>query len=195
MNNFKKGFAVLGVASAMLVAGPALAQDRGFFIGGSIGQSDIDDEITTGLITDGSVDGKDSAFKIFGGYMFNRNFGVEGAYVNLGEVSYSGNFGGAPVTGGKVELDGFNIAALGAFPINEQFSVFGKVGLFMWNADASDTTGGAAFSASDDGTDISFGVGVAYNFTRNLGVRAEWEMFKTDNADATLLSVGLAWRF
>ena len=56
-------------------------------------------------------------------------------------------------------------------------------------------TGGAPFSAKEDGTDVSFGIGVNYHFTRNLGVRAEWEMFTTDEADATLLSVGVVWRF
>jgi OOP family OmpA-OmpF porin len=192
MSDIKKALAALGAASAMLFAGQASAQ---FFIGGSIGSSDMDDEITAGLITSGTVDAKDTGYKIFGGYMFNRNFGIEGAYVNLGEVSYSGSFGALPVTGGKVEVDGFNIAALGAYPINEQFSVFGKIGLFLWDASASDTTGGAPFSASTDGTDVSFGIGASYQFTRNLGARAEWELFKTDNADATLLSVGVVWKF
>lgn len=178
--------------SGLLAASPAGAQP---FIGGSIGQSDIDDEIAGGLITSGTVDGKDTGYKIYGGYMFNRNFGIEGAYVNLGKLSYSGDFFGSPVTGGKVEVDGLNVAALGALPINEQFSVFGKIGLFLWNAKASDTTGGVPFSAKQDGTDLSFGVGLGYDFNRNLGVRAEWEMFKTDEADASLLSVGLVWKF
>jgi OmpA-OmpF porin, OOP family len=187
----------LAAASLLAIAGALAASQASAqpYLGGSIGQSDVDDEITTGLITSGSVDGKDTAFKIFGGYMFNRNFGVEGAYVDLGEVSYSGSFGGAPVTGGKVEINGFNVSAVGAFPVNEQFSVFGKMGLFIWDADASDTTGGVPFSASADGTDLSFGVGVNYSFTRNLGVRAEWEMFKTDDGDATLLSAGVVWKF
>jgi OOP family OmpA-OmpF porin len=187
----------LAAASLLAIAGALAASQASAqpYLGGSIGQSDVDDEITTGLITSGSVDGKDTAFKIFGGYMFNRNFGVEGAYVDLGEVSYSGSFGGAPVTGGKVEINGFNVSAVGAFPVNEQFSVFGKIGLFIWDADASDTTGGVPFSASADGTDLSFGVGVNYSFTRNLGVRAEWEMFKTDDGDATLLSAGVVWKF
>ena len=182
---------VLALA-ASLAATQASAQA---FVGGSFGQSDIDEEITTALIDSGTVDAKDTGWKIFGGYMFNRHFGVEAAYLNLGEVSYSGTFGGLPVTGGKVELTGFNIAALGSYPLSEQFSVFGKLGLFIWDAEASDTTGGAPFSATADGTDLSFGVGVNYNFTRNLGLRAEWEMFKTDEADATLLSIGAVWRF
>ena len=182
------------VIGSMVAATQALAEA---FIGGSIGQGDIGDEITTGLI-DGNqtIDGKDTAWKIFGGYMFNRHFGLEAAYVNLGELSYSGTFQGAAVTGGKVELSGINIAALGAYPVTEQFSVFGKIGLFLWDAEASDTTAGlGAFSAKEDGTDVSFGVGVGYNFTRNLGVRAEWEMFKADEADASLISIGLVWRF
>jgi OmpA-OmpF porin, OOP family len=181
--------------SGLLAATQASAQA---FVGGSFGKSDIDSEITDGLITSGSVDGKDTGFKVFGGYMFNRHFGVEGAYVDLGEVSYSGDFFGAPVTGGKVEVSGVNIAALGSYPITEQFSVFGKIGLFIWDVEASDTTGGVPFSAKEDGRDISFGVGLGYNFTRNLGVRLEWERFKVEavsKADADLISVGVVWRF
>lgn len=179
--------------SGMLAATPASAQA---YLGASIGQSDIDEEITTGLIdANQSVDGKDTAWKLYGGYMFHPNFGVEAAYVNLGEVSYSGTFTGLPVTGGKVEVTGFNIAGIGSLPINEQLSVFGKLGLFIWEVEASDTTGGAPFSATADGTDISFGIGVGYNFTRNLGVRAEGELFKTDDTDASLISLGILYRF
>jgi opacity protein-like surface antigen len=64
----------------------------------------------------------------------------------------------------------------------------------MWEAEASDTTGGAPFSEKADGTDLSFGLGVSYSFTRNLSVRAEWERFDVD-ADVDLLSVGLVYRF
>jgi OOP family OmpA-OmpF porin len=185
------------VASALALSGllAAMQASAQAFVGGSLGQSDIDSDITAALITSGSVDGKDTAFKVFGGYMFNRHFGVEGAYVNLGEVSYSGSFFGDPVTGGKVEVTGFNVAAMGSYPISEQFSVFGKIGLFIWEAEASDITGGEPFSDKADGTDISFGLGVGYNFTRNLGVRAEWERFEASDADADLLSIGIVWRF
>ncbi len=189
------------LVAAALALSATQASAQGGFLGGSIGQSDIDDEITTGLINGNqSVDGKDTAWKIFGGYMFNRHFGLEAAYVDLGELSYSGTFtdafGTAPVTGGKVEVFGFNISAIGALPVTERFSVFGKLGLFFWEAEASDITGGQPFFAQDDGADLSFGVGLGFNFTRNLGVRAEWELFDNiSDADASLISVGLFWRF
>jgi OmpA-OmpF porin, OOP family len=189
---FKKTLIASALAVIEFLPGQALAQG---FVGGSLGQSDIADDITRRLITSGLVDGKDTAFKLFSGYMFNRHLGVESAYVNLGEVSYSGEFSGDLVTGGKVEVTGFNIAALGSYPVTEQFSVFGKIGLFIWEWTASDTTAGLPFSTKDDGTDISFGLGVGYNFTRNLGVRAEWERFKLDDVDADLLSIGIVWGF
>jgi OOP family OmpA-OmpF porin len=127
--------------------------------------------------------------------MFHRNFGVEVAYVDLGEATYSGDFFGSPVTGGSIEINGFNVSAVGSFPVSEQFSLFGKIGLFIWEAEANDITGGVPFSAKDDGTDISFGVGASFNFTRNVGIRAEWERFEAAEADADLISIGVFWRF
>jgi OmpA-OmpF porin, OOP family len=120
--------------ASLLVATQASAQT---FIGASIGQSKIEEELASGLITSGSIDGSDTAFELFGGYMFNRHLGIEGAYVDLGEVTYSGDFFGDPVVGGKVEVMGFSVAALGSYPLSEQFSLFGKIGLFLWEAEAS----------------------------------------------------------
>jgi len=185
------------VVACALFSSAAQAWARSF-LGASIGQSEIGEEATRelDLITSGAVDAKGTAWKIFGGYMFNRHFGFESAYVRLGDVSYSGVFSSLAVTGGKLEVRGFNVAAVGNFPVNEQLSVFGKIGLFFWEAEANDTTASiGAFSAADEGSDVSFGVGVGYEFTRNLGVRAEWELFKVAEADATLVSIGFLWRF
>lgn len=193
----KSSFVMFLIASALAMGGllattQASAQA---FIGGSIGQSTYDSGIADGLITSGTVDKKDTGFKLFGGYMFNQNFGVEGAYVDLGKASYSGDFFGSPVTGGKVGVTGFNLAALVSFPVNREFSVFGRVGMFMWDAKASDTTGGMPFSAKIDGSDMSFGVGMGYDFTSNMGVRAEWDRYKFDESSANLLSIGLVFKF
>jgi OOP family OmpA-OmpF porin len=176
----------------LLAATQASAQS---FLGAGIGQGNIDRDITAGLITSGSVDGKATAFKLFSGYRFTPHFGIEGAYVDLGKATYSGQFLGDPVTGGKVEVTGFNMAALASYPATPEISVFGKLGLFIWEWRASDTTAGAPFSTADRGTDVSFGAGVGYSLSRNLGVRAEWERFKLDDVDADLLSIGLVWRF
>ncbi|MDH5210327.1 MAG: hypothetical protein OEW96_01440, partial [Betaproteobacteria bacterium] len=67
-------------------------------------------------------------------------------------------------------------------------------GVFAWEAKARDVTGGVPFSGKDDGADLSFGFGGAYNVTTNFSVRAEWELFEAVDS-ISLLSVGVAYRF
>jgi OOP family OmpA-OmpF porin len=171
------------------------ASAQGFYLGASAGSSDADDaNAIPGLITSGSVDGKDSGLKLFGGYEFTKNFALELALVDLGTLSYSGSFGPFPVTGGKLDTTGFNFSAVGNLPLNPSFSLFAKAGLFFWDAEAQDITGGVPFSGSDNDVDFSLGFGGAYHFNRNFSVRAEWEMFKALD-DISLLSVGVAYKF
>jgi len=66
--------------------------------------------------------------------------------------------------------------------------------MFAWDAKARDVTGGLPFSGSDDGADLSFGFGGAYNLTKNFSLRAEWEQFEAVDK-ISLLSVGVAYRF
>lgn len=203
-----KTLAVVVLALCGLIAvGQASAQ--GFYIGGSVGRSNIDDDIAgPGLITSGTVDGNDTGFKLYGGYQFNQHFGVELAYVDLGTANYSGTFGGSPVTGGKVDIWGLGLFAVGIWPVSPGFSLFGKLGLFSWEAKWSDVTGGTPFSSTDNGSDLAGGLGMSYSFTRNLSARVEWERFKagggedffgfpnaTGSATIDLLSVGIVYKF
>ncbi len=91
--------AALGVASSS-----AFAQG---YVGGSIGQSDADLD-RAGTI---SCDNKDTGFKVFGGYMFHPNFGIELAYADLGKAT-------AVVPFGTTRLNGtFETTAFGAYGI------------------------------------------------------------------------------
>lgn len=185
--------AVVLVSSGLLAATQASAQ--GFYLGGSVGQSNADDgNAIPDLITSGTVDGKDTGYKIFGGYQFNQNFGLELAWIDLGKASYSGTFFGLPVTGGTVKTSGINISAVGTLPLGSGFALFGKAGLLAWESKQDDVTAGVAFSNKEDGTDLSFGIGASYDFTKNFGIRAEWERFKAVG-DIDLLSVGLVYKF
>lgn len=172
---------------------PTAQAQQNAYIGVGFGQSDVDDSAADGLITSGTVDGEDSGLKIFGGLELNKNLSLEISYIDLGETTYSGSFFGTPVTNGKIEITGLNFGIVGMLPVNPSLSVLGRVGFFVWDADASDITGGIPFSASDDGTDLSFGFGVNYNFTKQIGARAEWERFDVAEVDADLLSLTLGY--
>lgn len=55
-------------------AGPTFAQDGAFYVGASIGKAEAKD-VCTGVSGPGvTCDDKDTTWKIFGGYQFNRNF-------------------------------------------------------------------------------------------------------------------------
>lgn len=190
---------VLLGSSGLITASQASAQVQqsvaGFYVGGSLGQSSFDKEIVRELITLGTVDTSDTGFKVFGGYQFNRNVGLEVAYVDLGKASYSGFAGPDPVIGGKVEVTGVNLSAIGAWPVAPNLDVFGKIGFLSWEDKASDVTGGVPFSDKIEGTDLSFGFGAAWHLTRNVRLRVEWERFRVDDTDADLFSVGAVYKF
>lgn len=188
--------AVAGLVASQAACAQVAAREGGY-AGVSLGVADIDRSVASPALIDlgtGTVDGRDTGFKLFGGYMFNSVFGAELAWMNLRGVRYSGTFQGSAVTGGEIDFNGFNLSAVGAVPMGP-LVIFGKVGFLLWDAEWSDMTGGAPLSGSFDGTDVSFGVGVSLNFTRNLGLRAEWERSKLINADADFVSAGLVYRF
>jgi OmpA-OmpF porin, OOP family len=188
----RAGLAVLGFAGAMVFTGAAVAQDTGFYAGLSLGQSKADDACTGVSGLGISCDDKDTAWKILGGYQFNRNFAVEFGYTDLGEVSASGPGGSA-----SIETTAFEVVAVGMMPIADKFSIYGKLGMYRGETDAS----GPGGSISESTTDLTFGVGVRYDFTRNLGVRAEWQKYSDvgggdiGEADIDVISVGVIWRF
>ncbi len=191
-NRAKAALAVLGTASALAVSAPTFAQDMGFYAGVSFGQSsaDVDCEGFT-------CDDKDTAWRVLGGYQFNRNLAVEVGYSNLGEVSVNaGGLGAA-----TIEATAIEVVAVGIMPLANQFSVYAKLGMYRGEADQSGS-GIFVASASESNTDLTFGVGVKYDITRNLGVRAEWQRYGDlggegvgGESDIDVISIGAIWRF
>lgn len=197
MKKAKAGLVILGVASAAAFAGPALAQaqDTGFYAGVTIGQSEAGDTCTGISGTGVSCDDKDTAWRILGGYQFNRHFALEFGYTDLGEVSASGPGGSV-----KIETTAFELVGVGSMPLMDKFSIYGKIGLYRAEAEASVNLPGFA-SEKEDNTDLTFGIGVRYDFTRNLGVRAEWQKYQDVGGgnigkdDVDVISIGVIWRF
>jgi len=193
----KRLIAVAAFTAALLGSHAAVAQGKlgNLYVGGAIGQSDVDTSVADGVIDSGTVDGKDTAFKAFAGIQLHPNFAVELSYVDLGAVKYSGTFGGAPVTGGAIDLKGVGLAAVGSWPFSEYLSVHARAGFWSWEAEARDTTAGVPFGVTSDGTDLFYGIGATLNVTRNIGVRVEWEQYKLESDQAGLISLGVLYRF
>lgn len=178
--------------AALLVLGfgstPALSQqDIGWYAGASIGQSMFDTPAVPAGFAVSTTDDEDTGFKIYGGYQFTRNWAVEVGYVDLGEFAITG-----PTFTAKAEVTGLSVAAVGTMPLNGNFSLFGKAGLFV--SDIKTTSTGALALIADDGTDPLLGIGGRYNLNRNLAVQVEWEHIASDEA-INVISVGLRYKF
>lgn len=186
--------AVISAAMIVPVVSHAQSQDRGFYAGASIGQSDVQDGCD-GLsgVAGISCDDSDSAWKIFGGYRLNPNLAVELGYTDLGEISASG-FG----VNVSAESSAWELVGVGSFPINNQFSIYGKLGMYRAETDGRSNVGVAA---DESNTGLTFGFGVAYNFTRAVAVRAEWQKYSdvgggnVGESDVDVMSVGLVVNF
>lgn len=115
----------------------------------------------------------DIGFKIFGGYQFHRNIAAELAYGMLFDKN-------------DVEVTSLELTAVGLFPITNQFSLVGKLGFANVEADTS--------LGSEDSTEITWALGVQFDMSRNLGVRAMWQRYETDDS-VDFLNIGVLWRF
>ena len=197
-----------------LAAFSATAQEAGYYYGGlSIGQSHarIDDErITAGLLGAGlrttsmSLDESDTAFKVFGGYQFNRYFAVEGGYFDLGKFGFTSTTLPAGTLQGQIKLRGFNVDLVGTLPVSERFSVIGRVG--VQHARASDSFSGTGAvqvlgpNPSKRDTNYKVGLGLQYEVNPSFLVRAEAERYRIDDAvgnrgDINMYSVSLVFPF
>lgn len=199
-------------ALATLVASPALAQsypgvpDEGFYLGTALGQAKLKNDGFDELSREGfNTDDKDTAFKLFAGYQFNPNFAVEAGYVDFGDFEANARtvVGGIPVTGSsKLSFDGFTAALVGKLPIQDGFSVYGKLGMIAWDADVTENVQALGLSQSDsygeDGTDPFYGIGAEY-VVNQVMMRLEFERYDISDSgedfEIDLISASIGYRF
>lgn len=156
---------VLGAAAVAMSVG-AQAQTSGaplvpnIYAGIELGQADVGNE-------------EDVGFKIFGGYQFTRNLAAEIGYGMLFDKN-------------DVEITALELVAVGIFPLANQFSLIGKLGLANVEADTR--------FGSEDKTELTYGFGVQFDMSRNLGLRALWQRYDTDE-EVDWITIGALWRF
>ena len=192
----KAAIFVAGVLAAA-AAVPAAAQGA-FYVGGGFGQAKAKDWCAqAGGI---SCDDRDTAWKAFGGYQLNRNFAAELGYTNLGEFKASA--GGLT---DNAKVNAWELSALAAWPFMNQFAVYGRLGAYRANV-KEETNFVGSFEHTN--TDLTYGLGGQYDFTRNLGLRVEWQRYAKvgggdvafgpnpgDKSDIDVLGLSALWRF
>ena len=201
------------VSLAVVASSTAIADDSGLYGGANIGRSNatIDNaRITSGLANSGlnttsiANRDRDTAYKIYGGYQFNKYIGLEAGYFDLGKFGFTANTLPLGTLNGNIGLRGFNLDAVGTLPLSERFSALGRIGIN--NAQARDSfTGTGAVNVANPNpskwdTNYKLGVGVQYAFNDALAMRAEMERYRINDAignkgHVDVFSVGLVYKF
>ena len=177
MKSMKALLTAAGLAAALVMAGPAAAQ---FYIGATIGQA----EFKEGCLGTGECDDADTAWRILGGYQFNKFFAAELGYYDFGETS-SGTT--------KLEAEAFELVAVGSFHLTDRFSIYGKLGAYQGTLEGA--------GSDEDSTDLTYGIGARWDFTKRFGVRGEWQRYESlgggalVETDVDVLSIGLIFSF
>ena len=164
---------ILAILLSAFIAAPAFAADARYYAG-----------LKVGSVTN-SVPGtseSSTSFGVFGGYTINPNFAVELGYTDLGSV-----------VSGTITFSSLELSAVGTYPINDQWSLYGKLGM----ASTTETGLGSSVSRSD----VTYGIGGNYklNPTTDLRFGLDRYGFGDDvtfvKGDSSSISVGAVFKF
>lgn len=185
------------VALVLAASSAAIAADTGWYVGASAGRSGLheicDKAGTTGLVQ--SCEDGSSSWKVYGGYTFDNNFGLEWAFVNLGEAKIVSTGSAGTATS---EAWAAPMAVVYNLPITDRLGLFGKAGVYIFKSEVR-TTGnlaGVIPAVDDDGIEAIVGGGVSFKVWRNLSLRAEWEHYNDAGpGDVDTFLGGAVWHF
>jgi len=207
------------VACLMMMNFLAEADGHAWYIGGAaFGKVTVDRNVSDfddGSITSGRVDARDSGWKLFGGYRYNRYLAVEIGRTSLNNdlddtTAFTGQSDGSgrKYATGKVTVDidkprALYLAAVGRLPMplgpapyDDRLALIGKLGVISWKATEIIIDSNGRVEKDKDGTNLIAGLGVEYKWSNGFAIRSEMEFYK-DIVDEQyeFYSLGLTYRF
>jgi len=169
------------LSCALILAGlstSAMAAEGQGFVRAEVGNSDVDFDIAG--LGSGSDDG--TSYSVRGGYYFNSNFAVEGAYSSLYDEA-----------GDK--LSSFGVGVVGKKNLgvdNSGFFFSGRLGVERVKGELNGL-------GSDTSNNLYYGFGAGYDFSDSFGLGVNYDIRNADfegvDADAKTLSIAGEFRF
>ncbi len=124
-------------------------------------------------------------YNFFGGYSFSTFFAVEGSYTDFGDQT--------EVRADMLPSQIYDLNALGFLPIIYGLSVFGKMGMRYAESYLYD---GFDNNQQQEEVGLTYGLGLQYYVTQNIGLRLEWEHTEgIEEIDDNYVLAGVAYRF
>jgi OOP family OmpA-OmpF porin len=179
---FKKimcGCALAGIMASQL----AQADDSGFYVGATVGQARQE----FGEFADQS-----GTFRLFGGWSFNQYFGIEGGYVDGGNLSDRLGEGDIDL---DIRSDGFFVEGLAKWPVSTVAAPYVKLGYVFYDSTTTLSIGNQSLSDSESDSDLIFGGGVEFKIGSGFRLRIEYEKINLPDSAFDIMSIGGSWQF
>ena len=176
----------LAALAALSLSAPGLVlADSGLFIGGSVGNSTLDEDIDGTLFDDNAT-----AYRLVTGYQFSDTFGIEIGFQDFGEIDETVE-NPLPVEA-SISADGWTAGVTLDLPVGDQFSLFGRAGYFFWDADV--VIDGFPLDIPGDENPY-YGAGARFNLSKNFSLIGDWSRFELDDVDTDVIAIGFQYRF
>ena len=142
----------------------------------------------------------DSSYRLKLGYHYSRYFSVEGEVNDLARAP-ADVFANPGSLAPSFRSTGFGVDTVATLPL-WRFSFYGRLGAY--HGDPHDTFNAYSTSLLADATGRThwrYGLGVRYDVTKALGIRAQVERYNAlgtplaNEPESDLFSVGVSWRF
>lgn len=178
------------IVPAALLALPTLTSAAdvrpkpGFYLGGGIGYNRLESEEIPN--SDDELTDDHVGYKGIAGFRLGPMLSIEGQYLDFGTAEDGDN---------EVDASGWTAGATVMLPLTERINPYGKLGALFWEVDGRSVGAIPPPGASDDGTDFTYGVGVAFGLTESLALRTEYERFELDQTNVDLGSANLSFSF
>lgn len=190
MNKF---LVVLIASAAAMSAAQAQTTAPRAYVGAGVATADHD--FTLFGATNVETSGYKASGKLFGGYEFNQTWGVEAGFTDFRDARVSYTAGGVN-NSGETEGEAFYLAAKAAMPVNERFSVYGKLGLTRHKSELVALN--AAQNRNETETEAYGAIGAEYKVNQNVSLIGEYERYgesKNFGAKADVWTIGAKYAF
>jgi opacity protein-like surface antigen len=184
-------FALIAGAAAM-----SAAHAEGPYIG--LGAASADHNFNLSGATATGSDGYKASAKIFGGVELTPMFGIEAGYTDIRKSDHTFTLPGTPGVNGTATSDGSRsyIAGKATMPLNDAFSVYGKLGAGYSKVNVDSATPGV--SRSDSKTELYGALGGQYNINQKVALTLEYERYgksKDFGVKADAITVAARYNF
>ena len=175
---------VLAAAIAAMGMNTAQAQDVYYGVGLTQLNWEIDFEDGTGF------EDSSQALQFYVGKRLSPNLAVEGSIItSLNDASDSFNVSGVNATLDYSFTTGIAASVLGVLPMNDQFELYGRLGIAAYRLKSSVSSSVYNDSSSGNDEDLNFGLGLNYSFNERSALRAEYTYFYDDSSDGVDASI------